>query len=88
MSVLGQIAGIVLAGGQSQRMGGGDKCLEALGAGTVLGHVIARLSPQVSCVVINANGELSRFEPFGLPMAPDRQSGFQGPLAGVDAGLA
>lgn len=88
MSKLGPIAGIVLAGGQSRRMGGGDKCLETLGGTPVLAHVISRLEPQVSRLVINANGDPSRFGPFGLPVVSDRLSGFHGPLAGVEAGLA
>jgi molybdenum cofactor guanylyltransferase len=61
MSALGNIAGIVLAGGESRRMGGGDKCLLPLGGAPVLARVIARLGPQVSEMVINANGDLSRF---------------------------
>jgi molybdenum cofactor guanylyltransferase len=69
MSALGNIAGVVLAGGQSRRMGGGDKCLQALGEAPVLAHVIARFGPQVSALAINANGDLSRFETFGLPVA-------------------
>ena len=88
MSALGNVIGIVLAGGQSRRMGGGDKCLETLGDAPVLAHVIARLDPQVSRLVINANGDVSRFAAFDLPVVPDSLSGFQGPLAGVQAGLA
>ena len=34
--------GVILAGGLSRRMGGGDKGLRAFGVGTVLGAVIAR----------------------------------------------
>ena len=39
----GEIAGIVLAGGQSRRMGGGDKGLLDLGGRPVIAHVIERL---------------------------------------------
>jgi len=82
-----RIAGVVLAGGQSSRMGGGDKCLLPLGAQPILGHVIDRISPQVESVVLNANGEPERFSAFGLPVVADSISGFAGPLAGVLAGL-
>jgi molybdenum cofactor guanylyltransferase len=81
------VTGVVLAGGQSRRMGGGDKGLLELAGKPMLGHVIDRLSPQVGRVAINANGEPSRFAPFGLPIVADTVSGFVGPLAGVLAGM-
>jgi molybdopterin-guanine dinucleotide biosynthesis protein A len=81
------IAGVILAGGQSRRMGGGDKGLLALGDKPMLGHVIARLAPQVAQMVINANGSPERFAPFGLPVVADSIGGFAGPLAGVLEGM-
>ncbi|HKT19781.1 MAG TPA: molybdenum cofactor guanylyltransferase MobA [Stellaceae bacterium] len=81
------IAGVLLAGGQSQRMGGGDKCLRLLGGKPILAHVIERAQPQVAALVLNANGDPARFAAFGLPVAADSVSGFAGPLAGVLAGL-
>lgn len=81
------ISGIVLAGGQSRRMGGGDKGLLELAGRPMLEHVIDRLSPQVGSVAINANGDASRFAPFGLPVVADTVTGFVGPLAGVLAGM-
>lgn len=68
-------------------MGGGDKCLRVLGGKPILTRIIDRLSPQVSDIVINANGDPSRFAEFGLPVVSDSVAGFQGPLAGVHAGL-
>ena len=82
------IVGVVLAGGQSRRMGGGDKCLKPLDGKPLLAHVLTRLGPQVSRVVINANGDPSRFDAFGLPVVADNAASFQGPLAGIEAGLA
>ncbi|MFZ5965254.1 molybdenum cofactor guanylyltransferase MobA [Thalassococcus sp. BH17M4-6] len=79
--------GIILAGGQATRMGGGDKGLLTLGAQTLLDHVIARLAPQVDAMALNANGDPARFDGFGLPVLPDSIAGFPGPLAGVLAGL-
>lgn len=81
------VTGIVLAGGQSRRMGGGDKGLLELAGKTMLGHVLDRLSPQVGRIAINANGDASRFAPFGLPVFPDTMAGFAGPLAGILAGM-
>ena len=79
--------GVILAGGQARRMGGGDKGLLRLGGTTLLAHVIDRLSPQVADLALNANGEASRFAHLGLPVLPDSVPGFAGPLAGVLAGL-
>jgi len=79
--------GVILAGGLSRRMGGGDKCLQVLGGKTLLAHVIARLAPQVDGLILNANGDAERFAAYGLPIAPDSVEGFAGPLAGVLAGL-
>lgn len=81
------ITGLVLAGGLSRRMGGGDKGLLALGGKPMLAHVLERLAPQVGRIVLNANGDPARFASFGLPVAADPIEGFVGPLAGVLAGL-
>ncbi|WP_375254035.1 molybdenum cofactor guanylyltransferase MobA [Yoonia sp.] len=82
-----QPLGVILAGGQATRMGGGDKGLLPLGNGTILGHVIARLEPQVAGIALNANGDPARFGEFGLPVVSDSIAGFAGPLSGVLAGL-
>ena len=76
-----------VAGGQSRRMGGGDKGLLELAGRPMLGHVICRLGAQVGAMVINANGDPQRFAAFGLPVVPDTIGGFVGPLAGVLAGM-
>jgi len=81
------VVGLVLAGGQSRRMGGGDKALRVLGGISLLERVIERLRPQVGEVVLNANGDPARFAEFGLPVVPDSVPDFAGPLAGVLAGL-
>lgn len=82
-----KIGGVLLAGGQSQRMGGGDKNLRLLGGRPMLAHVIERAKPQVDALVLNANGDPQRFASFGLPVIADSVTGFAGPLAGVLAGL-
>lgn len=81
------IVGVLLAGGQSRRMGGGDKGLLKFGTGTMLGHVISRFAPQVGTLVLNANGDPARFASFELPVASDTIDGHVGPLAGVLAGM-
>jgi molybdopterin-guanine dinucleotide biosynthesis protein A len=82
-----EVIGCILAGGLARRMGGGDKGLIRLGGRLVLDHVLDRLKPQVSQVMLNANGDPTRFAHYGLPVVPDSVEGFAGPLAGVLAGL-
>jgi len=77
-----KVVGLLLAGGQSRRMGGGDKALRILGGIPLLDRVIERLQPQVDAVVLNANGDPARFAGYALPIVPDSVSGFAGPLAG------
>ncbi|MEQ6201735.1 molybdenum cofactor guanylyltransferase MobA [Sulfitobacter sp. HNIBRBA2951] len=82
-----QPLGVILAGGQATRMGGGDKGLRLLGGQTLLARVEARLAPQVADVALNANGDPARFAAMGMPVIADSLEGFNGPLAGVLAGL-
>lgn len=81
------IAGVLLAGGLSRRMGGGDKSLQRLGDRSILERVVAAARPQVGPLVLNANGDPARFAAFGLPVAADVVEGYAGPLAGVLTGL-
>jgi molybdopterin-guanine dinucleotide biosynthesis protein A len=81
------VIGVLLAGGLSRRMGGGDKSLKQLATRPMLAHVIERLRPQVTALVLNANGDPARFAEFGLPVVADPVEGFVGPLAGVLAGM-
>jgi len=86
------ITGLVLAGGRGSRMGGVDKGLQNLNGRPLVAHVIARLQPQVSQLLINANRSLERYRDFGLPLVSDLATegveAYAGPLAGMAAGLA
>ena len=68
---------LLLAGGKSRRMGGGDKNLIMLGDRPLLAHVIARAVSEGAPVVITANGDAARFEEFGLPVIADVVDGLQ-----------
>jgi molybdopterin-guanine dinucleotide biosynthesis protein A len=81
------ITGIILAGGMGRRMGGVDKGLADLDGRPLVAHVLARLSPQVDDVLINANQNADRYSAFGVPVIADAIGGFAGPLAGLHAGL-
>ena len=81
------ILGIILAGGQARRMGGGDKGRLDLGGQSLIGEVITRLRPQCAALVLNANGDAGRFADLGLPVVGDSIAGYPGPLAGLLAGM-
>jgi molybdenum cofactor guanylyltransferase len=81
------ILGLILAGGLSTRMGGGDKGLRAIGGIPILTRVLKRIAPQVDRLAINANGDPERFLDFELPVIADDLAEFPGPLAGVLAGM-
>jgi molybdopterin-guanine dinucleotide biosynthesis protein A len=82
------IHGLILAGGGAVRLGGRDKALLRVGSQTILTRITARLAPQCSGLVLNANGDPSRFAAAGLPVVPDHEEDRDaGPLAGLLAGL-
>jgi molybdopterin-guanine dinucleotide biosynthesis protein A len=85
---INQITGLILAGGRGSRMGNIDKGLQTFRGAPMVLHVIMRLSPQTGSLMINANQNLGPYEGFGLPVWPDQLTGFAGPLAGLQTGLA
>ena len=74
------VVGVLLAGGQSRRMGGGDKGFRLLGGIPILDRVIERFRPQVGRLVINANGDPARFSSVGLPVVADSVVDFPGQI--------
>lgn len=81
-----RVAGVIIAGGKSSRMGE-EKALAILGSKPLLAHVIDRIGPQVNALIVNANGNASRFKRFGLTVIPDRRNDICTPLAGLHAAL-
>ena len=85
-----KITGLILAGGRGTRMGGVDKGLQPFRGATMIAHVLQRLAPQVDTVAINANRNLPQYQAAAgadTVVMPDVMSGFEGPLAGLQAGL-
>ena len=78
---------VILAGGLSRRMGGGDKPLREIGGRPILARAIARLAPQCDALLLSANGDPERFARFGLPVVTDAVENYPGPLAGILAAL-
>lgn len=84
----GNIAGIVLAGGKSRRMGGQDKGLMLVAGRPMAAWATALLAPQVDQLLLNANRNREQYQALGASVIEDQLADFQGPLAGMAAGLA
>lgn len=75
--------GLILAGGQSRRMGGASKAELMLGGRRLLDHCTDRLEPQVSALAVNSNTAIS----CDFPVRADTITGHLGPLAGILTGM-
>ncbi len=69
-------------------MGGVDKGLQDFHGQPLARHALERLRPQVGGLVLSANRHLADYAAFGVPVLPDADAEFAGPLAGMLAGLA
>lgn len=87
MSQTNKITGVLLAGGQARRMGGGDKCLLPLNGKTLLQHAVKRARPQVEPLLLSANGNKLRFARSKLEVISDNFTDYPGPLAGLHAAM-
>ncbi len=89
---LDDLAGAIIAGGQSSRMheGGiqGDKFLQPLGEHALIAHVAERLKPQISQLIINANGNPQRLAFLEHSVIADLPHRHGGPLPGILTALA
>lgn len=81
-----KILGAIIAGGESKRMGE-EKALLTLAGVTILERIASRLRIQVDDVILNANGDTSRFSNLGIPIIPDLLTTIATPLAGLHAVL-
>jgi molybdopterin-guanine dinucleotide biosynthesis protein A len=85
------ITGLLLAGGRGMRMGGADKGLQTLRGEPLALHVMRRLAPQATSLLISANRHPEHYAELGAPfhatVIADTLPDFPGPLAGLLAGL-
>lgn len=82
-----EITVIILAGGQGSRMGGDDKGLVNWHGKTLVEHVIDRISPQASSLLISCNRNSDDYARLSDNICSDHLPDYQGPLAGVQAAL-
>lgn len=81
------VTAIILAGGRGSRMGGTDKGLVLLHDKPLVAHVLARLTPQVDDILINANRAITAYQALGYTVLSDEMPDFAGPLAGFALGF-
>ena len=89
MSLKSKVTGLILAGGRGTRMGRVDKGLQPFQGSTLAAHVLRRLAPQVTTVMVNANRNLPQYQALQgvAAVLPDAMGGYEGPLAGLQTGL-
>lgn len=80
-----KMALIILAGGKSSRMGGGDKALLPLGKETMVEVIISRLAPLFQEIIIVAK-DAEPYNKLPVQVVHDQYPGF-GPISGIHAGL-
>ena len=76
-------AGVILAGGRGQRMGGKDKGTVDYNGLPLVQHVINRISPQLDQIVISANRNIDFYKAYNYPVLADDIGEYWGPLAGI-----
>lgn len=82
-----KILGVVIAGGLSRRMGDQDKLWLDLEGEPLIARAARRLSQQTGDVILNINRYNTRLDEIGLPVVPDLNAEYQGPLAGIVASM-
>jgi molybdopterin-guanine dinucleotide biosynthesis protein A len=81
------VIGVLLAGGRSRRMGGGEKPLRNLHGRPLIAHAAARLAPQCEAVIVSANGDPATYADLTCAVVADSVADFAGPLAGILSAL-
>ena len=82
------VTAVILAGGMARRMEGVDKGLVEIAGREMVGYVVDTLQQQVDHIVINANRNHERYKKYSANVVADSIEGYQGPLAGIEAGLS
>ena len=83
----GGVTAIVLSGGRGRRFDHQDKGLMPWHGQPLIRHVIDRIAPQVDELVICSNRNEEIYSELGYEILPDADPDYQGPVAGMLAGL-
>ena len=83
---MSHVSGVILAGGQSRRMGGSPKALIPFDGRPLVSYIVEKVTAVLpDCLVVTNSPELYAF--LGLPMIGDAFPG-GGSLGGIYSGLA
>jgi len=82
------VTAVILAGGMARRMEGVDKGLVEIAGREMVGYVVDTLQQHVEHIIINANRNHDRYKQHSAIVVADSIEGYQGPLAGIEAGLS
>mgnify|MGYP001325965682 CR=1 FL=1 len=85
---MNNLSAVILAGGQGQRMGGRDKGLVEFRDRPMIGHTVELVRPHVDSLIISCNRNEPRYQTLADKTVVDPLDDFQGPLAGILAGLS
>lgn len=81
---------LILAGGRGARLGGKDKGWVMWNGLPLVEHALAALAKQVpppARILISANRNVDAYQQTGHVVVTDERADFQGPMAGIEAGL-
>jgi molybdopterin-guanine dinucleotide biosynthesis protein A len=78
-----KITGVVLAGGQARRMGGGDKGLLPFRGKPLFAWAVDALKQVTDTILVNANRNRDEYAALGYPVIADATGSYEGPLAGL-----
>ena len=87
LSTLPTCSVLLLAGGRGQRMGGADKGLLDWQGRPLIAWLHELVRPLTDDLLISCNRNAERYAPFADRLVSDDEADFQGPLAGIRAGL-
>jgi molybdopterin-guanine dinucleotide biosynthesis protein A len=83
-----KVTGLILAGGRGQRMEGQDKGWVSFRGEPLVMRALNTMNPLTSSTLISANRNLEAYARLGHGVVQDARTGFDGPLAGIEAALS
>lgn len=84
---LSQVTAVILSGGAGSRFNRLDKGWVEWQDKALIEHCIDSLQPQVARIVVSCNRHHEKYKQLGHTLCQDKRPVFQGPLAGIEAGL-